>query len=229
MSKRTKNMKEKPEGKPLGSKILEHLKRVDLYYLGHLGAMSRYSTDFPNKKLFRQLSREEKKQYRMWAKKAFWMQHAAVGESANRAPFNKILGWIVAGDAFIRSWRKLPQQRRRLPWNVVVEFVPDPNHSGYMTPFGEFPSERAWLEFDLQRLSTICAAHTPPIMPGEPSYHAGRKAAIKEIEKRLAVLAKEDPGQESLEEWDRRGGSAPYDHETYQRERERRGVDCWPT
>ncbi len=40
---------------PTTSKILEHLKRIELHYLGHLEDMSRYWTDFPNKKLFQNI------------------------------------------------------------------------------------------------------------------------------------------------------------------------------
>jgi len=211
------------------SKILEHLKRIKLHRLGHWSVASvRNGNDTQTNKLLRQLSKAEKKQYRLWCDKAFWMQHAAVQECGS-FPFDKTFTWIVRSDAYIRSWRKSQQHKRRHA-NVIIELVPAPNHHGYMTPFGEFPSERAWLEWDLQRLSTICAAHTPPgTLESMGEYHTGRKAAIKTIEERLAILAKEDPGQESSAEWDARGGTAPYDYESYQRERARRGVDCWPT
>ena len=90
------------------SKILEHLKRVELHYLGNLSAGNRYSTDFPNKKLFRQLSKREKKQYRLWEKKAFWMQHVAVQECRAGLPFDKAFIWIVRTDSFIRALRRWP-------------------------------------------------------------------------------------------------------------------------
>jgi hypothetical protein len=101
---------QKEEAKPndLVSKILQHLKRVELHYLGNLSAGNRYTTDFPNKKLFRQSSKKEKRQYRLWRDKAFWMQHAAVQECSASLSLAKALAWIVRSDAFIRSWRKKP-------------------------------------------------------------------------------------------------------------------------
>src|SRR5260221_1384449 len=93
--------------KPLTSKILQHLKRVELHYLGNMRAGNRCSTDFPNKKLFRMLSPREKKQYEMWAKKGFWMQHAAVQE-CNQQSLSKNLVWITRTDSFIRALRRWP-------------------------------------------------------------------------------------------------------------------------
>jgi hypothetical protein len=77
------------------SKILEHLKRIKLHRLGHWSVASvRNGNDTQTNKLLRQLSKAEKKQYRLWCDKAFWMQHAAVQECGS-FPFDKTFTWIV--------------------------------------------------------------------------------------------------------------------------------------